>query len=45
MSWLDLVDGVVAGVMAGGLELVGGVLVVEAVKGMWVVSRSWSETR
>ena len=42
---MDLVDGVVAGVMANGLELVGGVLVVEAVKGMWVVRRSWSEIR
>ena len=45
MSWLDLDDGVVAGVVAGGLDSVGGVLVVEAVKGMWVVSRSWSEIR
>jgi hypothetical protein len=41
VGWADLGDGVVA----GGVVSVGGVMVVEAVKGMWVVSRSWSEIR
>ena len=29
----------------GGMVSVGGVMVVGALRGMWVVSRSWSDTR
>jgi hypothetical protein len=34
-----------AGVACGGMFPVGGARVVDVVKGMWVVSRSWSDTR
>ena len=42
-SWLS--DVVVAGVVYGGMLSVGGMRVVDVAKGMWVVSRSWSDTR
>ena len=35
----------VAGVVYGGMLSVGGMRVVDVAKGMWVVSRSWSDTR
>jgi hypothetical protein len=45
MGWSELVSGGVVGVVYGGMLSVGGMRVVDVAKGMWVVSRSWSDTR